>query len=312
VFGLAGQTQLQTGANPNLRPSTAKTTSLGLAVTPAALKGLSVSVDFIHARQENLIGSVGVTTILQSVDQLGAASPYAAQVAFLDFPGEKNAQRVTRAGELGSFLRAGNSAYGIFVADTRTNLAGQRVKAVDVAVDYAFPTRKELGDFRAGTTGTFFLGYQFQALPTQAFYEYAGYATNGGTGAQGTIPDYRFYSSASWRRGAWNVGVGHTYVPGVTDIGPGGITFATSTSLRRQPVASYSAWDLSAGYTVGAKAKAVGPWNFLRGMKVTAGVNNLGNRMPPLAPQAFNESNVDIAAYSVIGRLFYIDASVKF
>ena len=47
-------------------------------------------------------------------------------------------------------------------------------------------------------------------------------------------------------------------------------------------------------------------------MKVSAGINNVTNRLPPLAPQAFNESNADIATYPVVGRLVFVNATVRF
>jgi len=255
---------------------------------------------------------VGATTILQSVEQLGPQSPYASRVAFGNFPCERDARLVTRPGELGAFLRAGNSPYGIYVADTRTNLAGQRLNACDLNVDYTVPLAAGLGRLRLGTTGTFFLDDQFQALPSQPFFEYAGHATNGGTGAQGTIPCYRFHSRAAWQTERWDVTVTKTYLPSVTDLGPGGIAFATSPTLRRLPVANYLAWDLSAGYTFEAGRGTRGLWRYFRGLKVSAGINNLTNRLPPLASQAFNESNADIATYPVVGRLVFVNATVRF
>lgn len=312
VFGVSGQAQAESGANPSLRSSAARSRSVGLVASPHALKGLTASVNFVSVTQEELIGSVGVTTILQSVEQLGPQSPYAAQVAFVNFPGERDARSITRAGELGDFLRAGNSAYGLFIADTRTNLAGQRIKALDASLEYAVPLPTAWGALQLGSTSTFFLDYRFRALPTQPFFEYAGHATNGGTGAQGTMPGYRAYSSAAWRRGRWAVGIGHTYVPPVTDIGPGGIAFATSATLRRRPVASHATWDFSLSHRIDSKSMHAGWRRFLGESTMTVGVNNAGNRMPPLAPQAFNESNVDAATYSVLGRVAYVSGSVKY
>src|SRR5436853_4649469 len=49
------------------------------------------------------------------------------------------------------------------------------------------------------TVPAIFLHYQFQALPGQKFYEYAGTVTNGGTGVQGTVPRVRFYSTLDWK-----------------------------------------------------------------------------------------------------------------
>ncbi|MBL9194777.1 MAG: TonB-dependent receptor [Opitutaceae bacterium] len=310
VFGVNGQAQSRGGSNPNLRPSTAETNYFGFVVSPRAIKGLTVTVDYVDIDQVDLVGGIGVATILQSVEQQGPASPYAAQAGFGNFPGESGYRAVTRAGELGDFLRAGNSANAIYLFDGNVNIAGQKVRALDVNVEYSMKT-ESMGKFDFSTTGTFFLDYQFQALPSQRYYEYAGHTTNGGTGSQGTLPGYRFYSSVQWDMGDWSALLGNTYIPEVTDIGTGGIGFATSTTLTRRAVDAYIDWDLQLSYRVKSKSSG-SALRWLDGMVLTAGVNNLLDEGPPLAPQAWNESNVDISTYGVVGRLVFIKAGMKF
>ncbi len=310
IFGPGfNQAQQRTGSNPNLKPSTAETHSFGFVVSPKAVKGLSVSVNYVEIDQLDVIASVGVPTILQSVEQRGPQSPYLSQVTLENFVGEPGAQPITAPGQLGAFLRAGNQGNRIYVFDGAVNLAGQRVKAVDLAVNYALPAM-EMGKFEFSTTGTFFLDYQYQALPTQRYYEYAGHATNAGTGSQGTIPGYRFYSAISWSKGGWSALLGNTYVPSIVDIGVGGDAFATSTTARRVAVASYSTWDAQVGYTFRGSNRGMLGW--FNGLRVTAGVNNIANKFGPISPAFNGESNVDIATYSPIGRLFFVSANIKF
>lgn len=316
VFGQNGQGQQRTGSNPNLKPSTADTYSLGAVYSPKGVKGLTVSVDYINIDQVELVGSAGVTEILRSVDALGTASPYINQVRINNWPTNPDpllpaAQAITAPGQLSAYLRAGNSPQGIFLTDSLINIAGQKVKALDVSVNYEIPTR-EYGRFNVGTTGTFFIDYQFQALPSQRYYEYAGHVTNGGTGAQGVVPGMRWFTTLGWNKGAWSALLANTYIDEVTDIGPGGITFATSTTLTRRPVEAYSIWDASVGYTF-AKGGTDGGWRrMLGGMRLTVGINNIADEMPPKSPQAFNESNADVSTYSPIGRLWYISAQYRF
>lgn len=310
VFGINGQAQSQTGSNPNLRPSTAKTNSFGIVASPKALKGLTATINYTDVDQTDVVGTIGTTTILQSVEQLGPASPYISQVSFNAFPRETGAQFVTSAGQLGNFLRAGNSANLIYVFDGNVNIAGQHVRALDVTLEYE-TAQTVYGKFDFVTSGTFFLDYRFQALPSEPFYEYAGAATVGGSGSQGTIPGYRFFTSFGWQYQTWEFNLNNTYIDKVTDLGPGGQAFVTSTSLKRVPVSSYTSWDVSVSYTI--RQDTAQRWlSWLHGMKFSVGVNNLFDKMPPLAPQAFNESNVDIATYSPIGRLYFARAQVKF
>jgi iron complex outermembrane recepter protein len=316
VFGVNGQARSRTGSNPNLRPSTAETWSTGVVYSPRFLRGLTVTANYINVDQVDLVGSAGTTEILRSVEALGPASPYINQVHIGNWavnpdPEFGTSQAITAAGQLGNMLRTGTSANTIFIYDALINIAGLKVKALDVSVDYEFPAT-DFGKFTFGTTGTFFIDYKFQALPTQPYYEYAGHITNGGTGAQGSVPGMRWYSTVDWRKGAWGAMIANTYIDDVTDIGPGGITFASSTTLVRRPVESFSPWDVAASYTFGQMTGRGFKGNFLSGARLTVGVNNVFDEMPPLSPQAFNESNVDVSTYSPIGRLFYVDLRVKF
>ena len=61
---------------------------------------------------------------------------------------------------------------------------------------------------------------EFQALPDQKYYEYAGFATNGGTGVQGTLPRWRAYTTVHWDHpSGWEATIANNYIPGVTDVG---------------------------------------------------------------------------------------------
>ena len=310
VFGVNGQAQQQTGSNSTLRPSTAESSSFGFSWSPKQVKNLSISVDYLEVEQIDLTSTLGSAAILQDVNNLGTASAFVSQVSFGNFPGLAGAVPITAPGQLGAFLAAGNSANGIFVVDTNRNIAGQKVQALDVNVNYLWRS-DSLGTFDLTTTGTFFLSYEFQATPFQQYYQFAGHTTNAGVSSQGTIPGYRFYNNVSWRKGNWTAFVGHTYVPSVIDIATGGITFVQSATATRQTVPSYSTVDLAVGYAVPeSTTRELLSW--FKGMRVTVGVNNAGDKQPPAAPQAWTDNNADISTYSPIGRLWYVSAAVKF
>ncbi len=316
VFGINGQARSRTGSNPNLRPSTAETWSAGVVYSPRFVPGLTLTLNYVDVDQVDLVGSAGTTEILRSVEALGPASPYINQVhignwALNPDPEFGTSSPITAPGQLGNMLRSGVSANTIFIYDSLINIAGQKVRALDVSVDYAFP-ETEFGQITFGTTGAFFLDYQFQALPTQRYYEYAGHITNGGTGAQGSVPGMRWYTTLDWKKGPWSAMVANTYVDDVVDIGPGGITFESSTTLQRRPVESFSPWDVSASYTFGRLTGRGFRGGLFSGARLTVGVNNVFDEMPPLSPQAFNEANVDVSYYSPLGRLYYVDLRIKF
>jgi iron complex outermembrane receptor protein len=309
VFGLANPGfNGMDGNNPDLAPSKAQTHSLGLTFKPKAVPGLTLTAEYHGVDQDGYPGGIGFTNILQSVDQLGSASPFAANLAKGNFPGLPGATPFTNPGDLGAYLRANpNNAMNIYAIDRFMNLGGLRVQSYNVSGEYEWTT-ETMGAFTVATAGTIFQSYKFQALPGQSFYEYAGTATNGGTGVQGTLPKYRFYSSLDWRRDEWSLGLANTYVSSVTDIGPGGIVYETSKTLKAVPVSSYSAWDVRVAYT--SEAALAG--RFGKGWTLAGGINNITNVMPPLAPQAFTDNNADVASYSPIGRFTYLTFTVKF
>ena len=308
VFGLVNPgLQGQDGNNPNLQPSKATTKSLNISFKPSAVPGLALSLEYSAVDQKGFPGGIGFTNILQSVNQAGSASPFSGSIAKGGFPGQTGATAFTAPGELEAYLRADpNNSLNVYAIDRFMNLGGVRVRSYNANASYFFETH-EAGAFTIGTQGTIFKSYQFQALPYQKFYEYAGTTTNGGTGVQGTLPKYRFYSTLDWELGNWAATVGNTYVAAVTDQGAGGIVFENSNTLKPVRVNSYSAWDLRVAYR-GGKSAILGA----KGWTLALGVNNIANKMPPLAPQAFNDNNADVASYSPIGRLVYGTVQVTF
>ena len=309
AFGIPGVTfNAEDGNNPALKPSEAKSNSLGFVFAPDAVKGLHFKFDYVDVKQTGFPGGIGFANIFQSVNAYGAASPFIANVARANFPGAAGSipgsTAFAQPGQLNAFLAAGGQTAGndLYAVDYFVNLAGVRVKAYDWVLDYTMPTANA-GRWSFSTTGTYFQRYQFQALPDQPYYEYAGFATNGGTGVQGTLPRWRAYSTIHWDRNGWEGTIANSYIPSVTDVGVGGIVFETSRVLKAVKVSSYSAWDFSGGYTFKGVAN---------GMRLLAGVNNAFDRMPPRAPQAFPDNNADVATYSPIGRLWWASLSVKF
>jgi len=99
------------------------------------------------------------------------------------------------------------------------------------------------------------------------------------------------------------------------DINSGTYSDVWLASNPATKVSYYTSWDLHTSYTIGRNA-ANNLWSYLNGVKMSIGVDNVFNRMPPSAPLsqpgAKNNNNVDVATYSPIGRLFFIAGTVKF
>jgi outer membrane receptor protein involved in Fe transport len=77
-------------------------------------------------------------------------------------------------------------------------------------------------------------------------------------------------------------------------------------------VPSYTSWDASVSRAF-KKIALPGRKKFLSSLKLTAGVNNLADKMPRIAPQAFGaDVGADLATYNPIGRLWYLSAGLNF
>jgi len=311
VFGVSGDAiNGEDGNNPKLQPSKTDSYSLGFTLHPEFVPGLTMNVDYSDIHQKGFPGGIGFTNILQSIDQLGAASPFFNNLAVGNFPGTAGAtQPFSTPGSLGAYIRGGGNSLNIYTIDQFRNLGGVKEKSINVSLEYEKQT-KSAGTFTLSTAGAIFLHYQFQALPGQQFYEYAGTVTNGGTGVQGTVPRLHFYTSLDWKLGENELTVGNTYISKVTDEGAGGIVYATSTTLKPIGVPAYLTWDLRAAHNVDSPLHT--PLGELKGWSVALGVNNIANRMPPIAPQAYTDNNADVSTYSPIGRLYYFTGSVQF
>ena len=280
--------------NPGLKPFTANTWSTGFVLAPKSVKGLDISFDFFEANEKGAIGYLNQIAIVQSVETQGTASPFAQYVHV----GSPSGPGVTGPGQLSTV-----NPTTIFVDVPLINLTSQADKGVDATVDYVLPT-ESAGTFKASSTVTIWNSYLVQEIPTEDYHQYAGTASGGGSSSQGTIPRWRTYTTLSWRLGAYDALIGHTYIPSVEDIGAGG-----SAASAPRPVSEYQQFDVVAGVDL-AKSHL---WRWAGSPQLRVGVNNVFNRMPPTAPNAFPATNSDVGDYNgPIGRLCFVEAKYRY
>jgi iron complex outermembrane recepter protein len=288
------------GNNPNLRPATSVSRSLGLVFQPELVRGLSVTVDFSSINLYGYAGGIGFNNILSSINRLGSASPYFNNLGVDGFVGSAGAtQPFTTPKALQNFLTNPAQANRLYVVDRFTNLAVLQERSYTLGTEYVLPW-DQVGTWTLSTTGAYFASFKFQDLPGDAFIQYAGASNNTGIFG-GTLPKLRLFTTLDWVYRDLDVTVNNTYVSGTNDTGANGISTPTI------PVASYLAWDLRMAYNW-----HMAPKHESTVMTVALGVNNVTNRMPPLAPRAFLDNNADVATFSPIGRLIYASASVSF
>jgi iron complex outermembrane receptor protein len=284
------------GNNPSIKPAASTSKTVGFVIKPAFAKGLTLTADYSDIVLRGFQAGIGFNNILSSVNTLGSASPYFVNLAIGNFPGQAGASNPFAApGALLSYLTNPATGKGdptkatnLYLIDRFENNAELLEESWTLSARYSIST-EHLGDFDIGTTGSIFDSFKSQGLPGLPFIQYAGNVTNAGVFG-GTLPKYHFYSTLDWVYHDLDLGVANSYLSAVNDIGING-------NLAPLPVSRYSSWDVRAAYD----------WHKV---KAAVGINNLTNRMPPLAPRTFTDNNADVATYSPIGRLVYATVSV--
>jgi iron complex outermembrane recepter protein len=295
------------GNDPALRPTTSVSRSIGVTFRPKAVSGLAVDADFSSINLYGFAGGIGFNNILNSVNNLGSASPFFNNLAVGNFPNFGGTDPFTAPGALKTFLTnpatgTGNPAASssLYLLDRFTNLAVLQERSWTVGVTYILPW-ETAGTWTLSTNGAVFQSFKFQDIPGDPFIQYAGNTNNNGVFG-GTLPKYRFYSTVDWAFHGLDVTLANTHISSVEDTGQNG-------NLAGIPVSSYSAWDVRGAYDL-----HFGRSDSNTKLTLAIGVNNIGNKMPPLAPRAFANqyTNADIATYSPIGRLVYGNLAVSF
>ncbi|MFI5382478.1 MAG: TonB-dependent receptor plug domain-containing protein, partial [Tepidisphaerales bacterium] len=85
------------GNNPGLEPSTAQSRSLGAVFSPKALKGLTLTLNYVNVFQKGLPAGIGASAIVASVNTLGSASPYFNAIAVGNMYGQPGASQALLA-----------------------------------------------------------------------------------------------------------------------------------------------------------------------------------------------------------------------
>lgn len=300
------------GSNPDLKPSYSTSRSFGIVLSPRAIKGLTIDVNYLNVFQKGIPAGIGSIAILQSVNTLGAASPFLRNVSIGNLPGLPGASTAALTAPYGLYnlLISGNYKGNLYILDNFINSGGLHETLTDINIQYELPTRT-LGKFTFGTQGTYMRSFMFAMTPTDLFYEYAGYST--AAAKTGTFPHYAFYSTVDWNYKNWEVLVGNKYLSRLTDVQNGQFPAVYLATHPAVTVNYYTTIDLQLTYTLN-KVAAGRMWNYLKGLSFTVGVNNLFDRFPPPAPLSWtlDQVLVDASTYSPVGRLFFFSGKLKF
>jgi len=258
---LSAPRRIRAGGNPRLEPENGTTRQAGVVVDLPGpwLRGLSL--EFTHGiiAQDGVIrDALGLDFIRQN--ELGGTGDLVvrepgtetytntsgAPVPILAGPG--GATRLVQPGE--SVTVPGRIT---LLLDAAVNLARQEVRYYDYGLRWRRATAR-WGDITLATQWTYFGLYTFQRQPSDPPFTAVGR----------TLPRYRGQGSLVWERARWDAHLGFNYTHRYRDLATDG-------------------WEVGRHTTYSAGVGHVfAPDSFLRGARVTLGVDNLFDRRPPL------------------------------
>lgn len=266
------------GGRDGLKPETAKIFTLGGALKPAAVQGLSVTVDYFNVKYENRILTPGNDSAIFQKPELAPylnGAPTTAQVAAL----------------LAMPTFTGNAAEPVggirFIQDGRRYNAGLvKTSGVDVAVRYDWTTG--IGRLTSGLTTNYVLTYKQQFTPTTPVVD----------GLLNTLNNpvrLRARGEFGWSGADARV----TAFANFTN------SYKNTTLAGTPKIASSTTWDLTGQYDIG---KLFG--GRLETLRASLSIQNVFDRKPPYVQNstlAFDPQN-----FSAIGRFSAFTLDYRF
>lgn len=293
-------------SNPTLKPSVSKAVTAGIVYSPKAVKGLSMSVDY-YKISEDRVGTFDYTGIVADLNAKGSASVYAPGFLFAD-----NSKLASTAANQVNALNFGS------ISVQRNPNGDQYTNGVDIAVDYKLSTAT-LGTWGAGASTNILFNYIARAGASLPYYQYARNYTDGTNSkgqTNGLLPSYILKGYLNNVYGPLTSSAFFNYIPSVTSSGSLFGDFApTSLNTRTlngkpQTIPSYFTMDLAVNYSVPNFGR-----NYLRGISLTVGVNNVFGKNPPYVAIDGNEpgeNNTVESTYDIIGRYYFVELKKAF
>ena len=282
------------GGNPNLKPETADSYSLGFVFQPRFVSNLSFSVDYFNIKIKDVIGPIGGDTILNnclaSVGNPGQTATYCPLV---------------HRGPNGSLWLTPQD----FIQDLNLNLGALSTKGVDVKASYRVPVAS-VGSLLFGLEGTY-----LQDLITTPVAGGTSYDCQGlfGSICGAANPKWRHVLNITWST-PWD---GLDLTARWRYIGEDkSEQLSTNPFLAGSPflplsrIPAYSYIDLT------------GTFNLYKNIRLELGVNNIADKDPPLvvgsdcstsSPAGANcNGNTFPGVYDAMGRYLFATVTAQF
>ncbi len=271
------QTQTLTGGNPNLAPEVADTFTVGFVYQPSFIPRLAITVDYFDIKIEDQITAFGGTT--QNVMNVCYGPIVNGN------PSSPYCQAINR-------LANGSID---FVSRINQNAASNSVEGIDIGVSYRF----DLADLGLPEVG----GIAIKSLYTNSWENTfkadelsnpVKCADKFGAACGNPTPRHKLRTSVNWTYENYGLNLVWNFLDDVIDDNPGRTFIVDKVGVKNY-------FDLSAD------------WRATDTVSFTGGVRNLTQEKYPIMGGNASPSNSGYpAVYDVLGRMFFINASLKY
>ncbi|MEN9543850.1 MAG: hypothetical protein RLZZ598_683 [Pseudomonadota bacterium] len=276
----AGQYNYLQGGNPDLKPETGDSKTIGVVLTPT--KGLIVSVDYFDIKVKDLISIVDPTTTLTKC--LNTGNPLFCS-------------QITRD-RLGTLWLLDEGR----IIGTNVNIGSQRTSGFDLAASYT----QRLGAM--GTMGVSYVGTLLKKLETEEIPGDGSYDCVGlyGPNKCGTPnPKYRHKVRATWQT-PWNADVSLTWRH---------LSKVTLQTTSSNPLLAGNTNEVDRVLGARNYFDLAGSLNVTKGLSLVMGINNLMDRDPPITSQlntGTGNGNTYPGVYDAFGRKVFMNLTYNF
>jgi iron complex outermembrane receptor protein len=287
--GTGNQLSELTGGNPNLKPETAETYTVGFNFAPRQIPHFTGSIDYFHIAVKGLINTLPAQVIL--TDCANTGNPiYCSQIV--------------RQSNTGG-LTGNNIASGGYIVQTDVNIGAVLESGIDLQLAYRMDLPPGFGSVSAELNGSWLQHFETTPYVGAHTYDCAGLF---GETCQTINPRWHHIFRTTWQT-PWNVSASATwrFIGGVSqDNNSGDPTLHFSTFGNyddfNPSIPSFSYLDLEA------------TWQVNRILQLRAGANNVLDKDPPIINNAIiaggGANTYD--AYDQFGRQLFVAFNAKF
>ena len=266
-----------TSGNPALKPEKADTTTLGVVIKPAFLRGLTASLDYYNIAINDAIAQPYTPLqLLQLCEASGGTSTLCSAIT-RPFP----------------FSNTTAANFPTSISVQPLNVASIKTRGLDAEVDYA--TRIGGGSVSLRALATYIIGYTQQQSPINPVQNVLG--TNDlGNGL--ALPQFKGSVSANYRIENFQLGIIESIIGGLHQSN---LTYYVNNDI---PAIAYT--TLNVAFTV-PRSKGMGD------MELFFNVSNLLDKSPPFIPAANPGLTYPTyrSLYDVVGRSFTTGVRIK-